>query len=243
LLLPKAQTEQRRWQSELADSPVDVEFIDPWDISIFDESREMRTVWLNLDAYRGVICISPSAAQVLVDALDAYWPMPPADVLWVCNGPRTATVLKSHSLKPVYPNTGHTTEDVLALPELKTETGDKWLIVKGIGGRVVYREALESAGASVTELEVYQRSIDQQSLNDLRSAAVHADALWLSSEYLGDKLLAHSLEQWRSWAGQWWVSSVRLHEWAHENGLSHIHIADGATPASLKNLMHQMHLK
>jgi uroporphyrinogen-III synthase len=208
-------------------------------MTVLPETATMRSIWMNLDEYCGVICVSPTAAQVLVDALDTYWPMPPAEIHWLCNGPRTADVLKTQGLTPVYPSSGHTAEDVLQLPQAQAAPNDKWLIVKGDGGRVTYRETFEQRGVNVTETEVYHREVDIECLQKLPEIAHSIDVIWLSSEFLAQRILQVAPNYWQQWSGQWWVSSLRLNQWAEEQGLVSIRLASGATPEALNNLIRQ----
>ncbi len=50
-------------------------------------------------------------------------------------------------------------EGLLKMSQLQTINGQSWLIVKGVGGRDKLKTGLESAGATVTELCVYQRKL------------------------------------------------------------------------------------
>lgn len=235
--MPKARKEQPRWREALGSLEEKVIFCDPWSINVLPEASDMKTHWLNLDLYRGVVCVSPTAAEVLVGALDQYWPMPPAGVHWLCNGERTARVLKQAGLLPNFPESGFTAEDVLALPQAQVSQGDKWLIVKGEGGRVTLAETLNARGAIATELVVYQRSLDENVLESMTALATDAEAVWLSSSFLGDALLASNADFWQRWSGEWWLSSERLHQWARQRGLSQLKVAPGATVDALKSLM------
>lgn len=237
VLVPKAANEQARWQSALQEMSAQIEWLDPWDIQLLDELPEFKTAWLNLDEYAGVICVSPTAARVATDALDTYWPQAPVGIHWLCNGPRTASVLAVAGLQPQFPEGGYTAEDVLALPQAKSQAGDKWLIVKGEGGRVTLKQGLESRGCEVTELCVYRRGFQTSVLKEAPRVAEQCQAIWLSSKDLGEALLAQNCSYWQNWPGQWWVSSARLEAWAQENNLNKVACADGATVDALKDMI------
>ena len=237
ILLPKARSEQRRWRQEVIDA--ELTMVDPWQIKTLPELAQTRTVWLNLDEYRGVVCVSPTAARVLVNALDQYWPMPPVAVTWLCNGPRTASVLQAAGLPVRFPANGNTAEDVLQLPETLEVTNDKWLIVKGEGGRVTYPAVLTARGASVVSLDVYRREMDEQALQQMPSLAASCDVVWLSSEFLGEQMLQRNRDFWLAWPGQWWLSSTRIQQWARREGLHNTEIANGATPAAMCHMIQQ----
>ncbi len=239
VLVPKAKSEQTRWRSLVGGSSAQLSFVDPWQMTVMPETPEQKTIWLNIDQYKGVISVSPSAARVLIDALDRYWPMPPVGIHWLCNGPRTASVLESAGLKPRYPPSGYTAEDVLCMPETQVASDDKWLIVKGEGGRVTLRDTLAARGALATEVMVYQREVNRAAIAKMVQAAETCDVLWLSSAFLGEQLLTEHADFWRNWPGQIWVSSSRLQQWAHAQRLNRISTAPGATPEALATMINQ----
>ncbi|MEJ2045990.1 MAG: uroporphyrinogen-III synthase [Reinekea sp.] len=237
ILLPKARAEQARWQASLEGYSVTAQWVDPWLISELPESGVMRAVWLNLDQYKGVICVSPIAARVLINALDQYWPMPPVQVNWLCNGPRTATLLEQAGLHASHPDAGYTAEDILALPQTHVTAGDKWLIVKGEGGRTTLAETLSKRGAGVTEQIVYERRLNADAIREMSLKAQHCEAIWLSSTFLAEQLVDTDAAFWQQWPGEWWVSSERLANWCREHQLSTIVQAPGATPEALVSLL------
>jgi len=237
LLVPKANADQARWQAIVDQAPGSVHFVDPWQLSAVAPTPAQKTTWLNLDRYHGVLCVSPQAAKSLVQALDTYWPQPPAAVNWLCNGPQTAAVLRSAGLTAVHPERGYTAEDVLNLRVCQVNIDDNWLIVKGVGGRLTYAETLSQRGARVDSIEVYRRGLVSAQLAALAQLAQQSDAIWVSSEYFGQQLLASAPAFWREWPGQWWLSSPRLAHWAQSEGLQTIVQGQGATPEALYQLM------
>ncbi len=239
LLLPKAQSEQSRWASVLKPLTIEFEFVDPWVIHRLPETANTKNHWLNLDQFSGVICVSPVAAQVLVDALDQYWPMNPAEVMWLCNGPRTASVLEQAGLKAIYPDSGFRSEDVTNLAEFNSRSGDQWLIVKGNGGRLIYSDALSKMGARVSDAIVYDRQIDPDIVRSMELLAAQSEVVWLSSQFLLDALIAQSPIFWQQWPGTWWVSSERIANCLREQKIENVVSADGATPEALVFLIEQ----
>ena len=237
LLIPKAVADQARWQSIVDLAPGSVRFVDPWQLTPVAPTPAQKTIWLNLDRYHAVLCVSPQAAKSLEQALDTFWPQSPAQVRWLCNGPQTAAVLRSAGLTAVHPERGYTAEDVLQLKACHVNSGDNWLIVKGVGGRLTYAETLTQRGAQVDCIEVYRRGLVSAQMATLALLAQQSDALWVSSEYLGQQLLASAPAFWREWPGQWWVSSPRLAHWAQSEGLQTIRQGQGATPEALYQLM------
>lgn len=237
IVIPKAASEQARWQSQLAESGADIVFSDPWQIDILPETAEMRSQWLDLDLNFAVFCVSPTAAKVLVGALDQYWPMPPVRVRWLCNGPRTAAVLRNAGLKAEFPETGHTSEDVFALIRSAINPADRCLIIRGEDGRDWLADTLQQQGMTVVTVDCYRRSMNTEALGKMAEQAEDAQALWLSSEYLGEQLIDNNAQFWRNWKGQWWLSSNRLVDWAKQNNLNNVKQANGATPQALEQLL------
>jgi uroporphyrinogen-III synthase len=237
MILPKARTEWLRWQSALSEVSVNIHWIDPWAIELLPETPKVKQAWLDLDQNKVVICVSPTAAQALIDGIDQYWPMPPSGVHWLCNGPRTAAVIQQFGLPVEHPETGYTAEDVMVLAKPLLQSYDACLIVKGVGGRNAFKDYLSAAGQKVTEVEVYQRSVNQSVLAEMVRYAETSRTLWLSSSFLGEALLEQNGDFWRSWSGEWWVSSSRLEHWCLENGLVKVRQAAGATVEALAKML------
>ncbi|AMN48335.1 uroporphyrinogen-III synthase [Steroidobacter denitrificans] len=61
----------------------------------------------------------------------------------------------------IVPETGFTSEDLLAHPQLAAPAGTRVLIVQGIGGRGVLHERFRAQGMMVESLEVYRRVLPE----------------------------------------------------------------------------------
>ncbi|WP_051207832.1 uroporphyrinogen-III synthase [Saccharospirillum impatiens] len=232
LLLAKARSDWARWQSYL-DPHAELMLHDPWQLTLSPETPERRSLWLNLDEYQGVICVSPTAASQLTAALDHYWPQPPQGVLWVCNGPATAEVLGRGGLTPVFPVSGHTAEDVLSLLSTLNVAQRKWLVVKGVGGRDLYPRELRDRGAQVQTMDVYERALDPAILEHMSRSSSQADAVLVSSQMLGEALLAGENSRWLNWPGLWVLTSPRLMDWARDQGIGRSLGTPGASPEAV----------
>ena len=97
-----------------------------------------------------------------VNAVQQALEMRPAKSLWpknrVCIGTGTARALTQAGLGAgLVPDSGSSSEDVLALPALRELRGQRVLIVKGEGGRDVLHKTLTARGANVEQAEVYRR--------------------------------------------------------------------------------------
>lgn len=123
------------------------------------ETPQQRTCWLDLDQFQGIVAVSPHAAEILAERLDQWWPQAPVGVNWLCPGPGTAAILSHRhpDIQPVYPEEGHTAEDLLALPQTRSVDEQKWLILAGEGGRPTLQDTLTARGARVTRLSLYRR--------------------------------------------------------------------------------------
>lgn len=237
VIVPKATKEWSRWQAGLEAWQSSIQWVDPWQFDVLPQNEEVKQLWMNLDQFKVVHCVSPAAAQALVDQLDFYWPMVPVGVNWLCNGPGTAKVLSQYGLPVQHPVSGYTAEDVIELANTILEPHDSVLIVKGEGGRNAFKEYFASTGQKSTEVYVYRRSVDSDVLVNIAAMAASTDALWLSSNFLGDALLGQNDEFWHSWPGQWWVSSVRLKQWCLDNGLVNVKLAADASVEALAAML------
>lgn len=237
LLLAKARPDWERWRAQLS-SYAELTLRDPWRLTVKPETPEARSLWLNLDEFQGVICVSPTAASQLTQALDQYWPQPPVGVQWLCNGPATAETLRQGGLSPQFPAAGHTAEDVLALPSTQTVARQKWLVVKGSGGRELYPQVLKERGAEVQTIEVYERALDPAVLKEMARLSSEVDAVLVSSQLLGEALWSAQGGVWQSWQGLWLLTSPRLLNWARERGIVHCRLAGGASPEAITQSLH-----
>src|SRR5690554_523689 len=78
LIKPRAQ--QARWIDALSQHGFAVEALPLLITEPLPETAAQRTVWLNLDQYHGIVVVSPSAAEIVLDRLDTYWPQPPVGI-------------------------------------------------------------------------------------------------------------------------------------------------------------------
>jgi len=228
LLLPKPEADWTRWRAGLVDLDVTTICVDPWHFEWLPETPEQSTVWLNLDEFQGVVCVSARAAEGLVAALDRYWPMPPVGIHWLCNGSGTAAPLTQAGLPVRFPERDNTAEAVLQLPETHGIANHKWLVVKGEGGRGTFAQTLSERGADVTELRLYRRSVKAEALSELVDRSRDADAILISSQTLAAALWQDNPLHWQRWSGQWWLTSPRLLDWAHAEGIPHCRGTQGA---------------
>lgn len=116
------------------------------------------------------------------------------------NGPRlaaigkaTARALAGHAAgEVVFPAGGSTSEDLLAMEELREMDGKRVLIVRGTGGREHLAAALRERGARVEYAEVYRRTRPEVDIGDLLASWSRRkfDLILLTSGEAMDNLLA-----------------------------------------------------
>ncbi len=139
------------------------------------ESAQQRSLIQNIDQYHHVIAVSPYAARLLVELLDTWWPQPPAGLHWYGVGGGTAQALAQAGLKPHWPERGHDSEALLALPQLASPSGQKVLLVRGDQGRELIADTLRQRGAEVTALALYSRQCPDTARTLLPRALAHFD--------------------------------------------------------------------
>ena len=89
-------------------------------------------------------------------------------------GPATARALTQAGFRvAIAPRAGFDSENLLLGPELQCVTGQRILLVKGVGGRELLQQELIRRGAQVVTADVYRRQRAAHTDQDL--AAVHAD--------------------------------------------------------------------
>lgn len=139
--------------------------------------RLSRTRILDLDLYQRVIFISVNAVAQGMALIDQYWPQWPQRVVPYAIGAATAEALARWDLPIRCPDQSvdsraMTSEALLALPDLQNLTGEKVLIVRGVGGRESLAQGLTQRGAKVDYAECYQRQGPDLEHGELRALLV-----------------------------------------------------------------------
>lgn len=130
-------------------------------------------------------------------------------------------------------------EGFLELAELdKLQEGDTALIVRGVSGRELIKETLESRGVRVDYLDVYQRQVATQ-------AKIAIPEFWQTYKNCIDSVLVaissgEALKNLIPLTPEFFynkcrllVSSERLAEFARTQGFTRVHCANGATSQQL----------
>jgi len=107
-----------------------------------------------VDRYHWVIFVSANAVRHGASLLEGRTEVPVAAI-----GPATATALRlaGHAVR-LSPDTTFDSEQLLAAPELAEVSGQRILVVRGVGGRDLVMEQLRARGAEVVVAEVYERA-------------------------------------------------------------------------------------
>lgn len=203
------------------------------------ETQAQTDQILHLDTYSGVIVISPNAARYGMELIDRYWPMLPIGMQWLANGPGTARVMADWPLAVQTPESGSTSEDLLEIPRLKHVQDEKWLLIRGEGGRDLIKQELTNRGAQVEYLESYRRrmpklplSLVQDQLNGVDVVVItSAEALDNLYELTDGKPVTQALMV---------VSSQRMLDIAKEKGWPKLHLARGADDQSIIECLQQL---
>lgn len=197
-----------------------------------------------LDRYDGVFCISAPAADIGVRLGADRWPQWPLHQTWYAVGPASGRPLQGWGLKLVVADAGSSSETLLALPELQKVEAQRFLILRGVGGRETLAEILRSRGAQVDYLEIYRRQPAANDLNVL-DAFLQAPAPRVVTVTSGE-----SLDQLITQAGPraealrqlpLVVVSGRLAEHARHRGFPTVQEANGASDEALASTLATIH--
>ncbi|MDT8429086.1 MAG: uroporphyrinogen-III synthase [Pseudomonadales bacterium] len=200
-----------------------------------DAVAELKQKILNLDRYDAAIFISTNAANLGLEWIERYWPQLPTGLTAFAVGPGTAKVL-ARLPWPVYHSArGVTSEDLLALPQLKHIKGQRIALFRGQGGRELLAETLRQRGAEVDYLELYRRQTpdySSSSVDDLlRQHQVNVIVV-TSSQIL--EVLMHLLSDSADFLTlPVIVPSRRVLEQAHLSGFTRVLDAGGADDDAL----------
>lgn len=198
-----------------------------------DMSPADRRKLMDLDRYRAVFVVSPTAAELGLDALQEYWPQWPVGQAWIAVGHATARVLERSGLAPWVPAL-ETSEGVTTLPPLAAlQAGDRVLVLRGEGGRNLVRDWLQSRAVLVDYLDLYQRRLPEEAAGQWsRIVAVgEPDVVVLTS--------GESLRHWLAVAGESarripaLLISDRLADQARTAGILTILTAAGTQPGQI----------
>lgn len=144
--------------------------------------QDGRNLALELDRYQRVVCVSVTAVEYGLDWLSGFWPQWPQGLAWYGVGRATAAALAASGLDASEPGGAMNSEALLELPGWQQLSGERILIIRGVGGRDYLAGELTLRGARVDFLECYRRGLPAEvDAEALHRAALWADAIGISS--------------------------------------------------------------
>ena len=137
---------------------------------------------MDLDLFQHVIFISPNAANFGGEWIDQYWPQLPYKVNWYAIGQKTAQALNNYGIDAYHSPLGYDSEALLACPDLQQISGERVLIIRGVGGRPALGDELSARGAEVVYAELYERHCPKYENADIvKSLSPAPDVILISS--------------------------------------------------------------
>lgn len=199
-------------------------------------SHTERQAILNLDQFDGIIVVSPSAADCLLDIAEDYWPQWPVETTWYGLGEGTRRRLAQADIDCDTPVQGDTSEALLQKSGLQQLDGQRFLLAAGEGGRTLLADSLTERGAQVTRLSLYRREkpkLNPAQIQQLLTATT--DALVATSGESVAQLVSFmdNAQQWQRYHTPLLVPSHRVAEFARTQGFDQVIDTQGANPEAI----------
>ncbi|MBA4501623.1 uroporphyrinogen-III synthase [Marinobacterium marinum] len=197
--------------------------------------QQCKQCILDLDLYRDVVFVSPNAARIGADWIDAYWPQLPLGVRWVGIGQQTTDTLTRLGFPAWYATGGFDSETLLAHPSMQNMVGAKVLILRAEGGRDLLADTLRQRGARVDFAHIYRRTCPQHTQGVIQST-IYAQPLSAILITSGQALrnLIHLCAAFDALTDVLIiVPSARLAELANSLGFNRIRVAQGPDDQSM----------
>jgi uroporphyrinogen-III synthase len=190
-----------------------------------------------LEQFQWLVFISANAVNFALRAINGKIDQLHA-VKIAAIGRATATALEASGMAvALLPETGFDSEALLAMPELQSVDGQRFLIVRGCGGREELAHTLRGRRAYVDYLDVYRRlipAVDCSSVREMLNqnrldmiTATSGETLQNLLVMLGDACLE------RVTALPLVVVSERIARIAADKGFKQVVVADGPTDLSI----------
>jgi len=129
-------------------------------IAALDDAGTIQNTLAHLDRYQWLVFISANAVTMHSYYSDSVKMVQFKSVQIAAIGKATAQALVLAGLPvDLVPESGYSTEALLAMPQMQQINGQHYLIVRGEGGREELATTLRSRGATVEYLDVYKRII------------------------------------------------------------------------------------
>lgn len=128
-----------------------------------------KALLAKLDSYDTAIFISANAVTHGLALLDSIQLQTLQRLTLGAVGKKTAGILQQHGYSAeLVPESGFTSEELLALPAMQQLSGRRILIFRGEGGRELLADSLHQRGATVDYVEVYQRTRPKNAASQLK---------------------------------------------------------------------------
>jgi uroporphyrinogen-III synthase len=123
-----------------------------------DNQQAIRRCWKQVAGYHWLVFISANAVNFAA-SLNGGRIILPKTVKVAAIGQATARALQRHNIPvSLLPDEGYNSEALLKMADWQQLPGQRFLIVRGVGGREKLAETLKQRGAAVDYLEVYRRN-------------------------------------------------------------------------------------
>jgi len=133
-----------------------------------DNVDEIKATLASLDRFQWLVFISANAVTMHHYYLDDGKMNQLKSARFAAIGKATAEALKTLGLLvDLVPENGYTSEALLAMPPMQQISGQRFLIVRGEGGREELACVLRGRGAEVDYLDVYKRAIPRIDSSDV----------------------------------------------------------------------------
>lgn len=210
------------------------------EIAAIDESEPdafnaIKARILDLDLYTGVIFVSANAARLGAQWIDQYWPQLPLGVHWLAIGAATAAALEREGIPARHVAGGFDSEALLADPLLQQVDGQRFLIMRGEGGRELLADTLGERGAKVDCADLYRRACPRYSNEQIKGTIYtqRLSVILITSGEALDNLLTLAGAEPDLLSTELIVPSRRIADVAQARGFTRIRIADGPDDLSM----------
>ncbi|CAB0151528.1 Uroporphyrinogen-III synthase [Pseudidiomarina piscicola] len=217
ILRPEAQAAELRQlmqqQANKLSQSLAIECASMLKISAYDDPNHSLISILG-QQWDGAMMVSVNAAHYFAQQAREWAPNSPMPrCRWYAVGPVSANAIADVVGRPVNcPWRAHNSDALLELPELQDVAGQRWLLIRGHGGRELFADTMRARGAEVCYLEVYQRQPKTAEAAQFETWQQTIDTIMVSSaEQLG-AFLAAAPNSAREWLSQctWVMASARL---------------------------------
>ncbi len=210
--------------------------------------QQCKQLILDLDQFQHIIFISANAVAFGMAWIHQYWPQLPIGIHWYGIGRKTSQQLANHGVEVAtlvddgpatteLKSNAMNSEALLQHPLLQALSGQKVLIMRGVGGREFLSEQLSARGAAVSYAECYRRACVERPEAELRelltehdidiSCVNSAESLSNLLTLAGDRGLADLQSRVLLVPGE------RVATIARETGFQQLQVADNASDSAM----------